>query len=434
MSESDALSCELLAAVLQSLRPAALVTAGRGELDDPDSAAAAAVALVAAKASSYRTCGLGPLDADAVEALCAAELSITPAGLPKGLVQGLTALTGGHPLFLKELVMMLLWQGHITLEDGGALVTARCDVSRLDELAALGPSGSDGMARLEVLVQRRVDSLGPAARGALKAAAVLGHEFDLPLLARACAGHVTLAAARSLAAELVDEGMWVHVHAPRPASVGGGSAKYRFQHEVVRALVYASMPSDQRVELHSRVLRWLEEAQELRAVDTSLGGGGVPKAVPAMQWAERARHARGANMHAKATSYFLASARASATGVAAARRGRHAPRAGGARLAARGRAARGGAGGGAGGRRPRHAHAALQHHERVQQPRHRILPGVVLRVARLNAARRRCRDAPPALLPVDHALAAGRAALRAHGRPGRRAARASLLGAARAAS
>jgi hemoglobin-like flavoprotein len=319
MSESDSLSCELLAAVLASLKPTALVTAGRGELDDPDSAAAAAVALVAAKATSYRTCGLGPLAAAAVEALCAAELSITPAGLPTGLVQGLTALTGGHPLFVKELISLLLWQGHITLEDGGALVNARCDVSRLDELAALGPSGSDGMARLEVLVQRRVDSLGPAARGALKAAAVLGHEFDLPLLARACAGHVTLAAARSLAAELVDEGMWVHVHTPR-AAIAGGGVKYRFAHEVVRALVYASMPSDQRVELHSRVLRWLEEAQELRAVDTSRGGVGAPEAVPAMQWAERARHARGANLHAKATSYFLASARASATGVAAARR------------------------------------------------------------------------------------------------------------------
>jgi hemoglobin-like flavoprotein len=45
-----------------------------------------------------------------------------------------------------------------------------------------------------------------------------------------------------------------------------------------------------------------------------------------MQWAERARHARGSNQHTKAVSYFLASARASATGVAAARRAADAAR------------------------------------------------------------------------------------------------------------
>jgi hemoglobin-like flavoprotein len=315
LSGADALSCELLAAILASLQPTALVTANRGELEDPDSAAAAAVARLSATAGSTRTCSLGALDAAAVGALCAAELDILPAGMPAGLVQGLAALSGGHPLIVKELVLMLLWQGHLTLKEGpGGVTTAVCDVTRLDELAALGPAGSDGMARLEVMVQRRVDSLSPAALCALKAAAVLGVTFDLPLLARACAGDVTLADARGLAAMLVDEGMWVHVHAP-PISGGAQSSKYRFAHAVVQALVYASMPANQRAELHNRVLRCLE-AQE--SAEGSSDGSSAT--APALQLAERARHARGANLHAKATSLFLASARASATGVAAERR------------------------------------------------------------------------------------------------------------------
>ncbi len=88
----------------------------------------------------------------------------------------------------------------------------------------------------------------------------------------------------------------------------------------MRQLIYSSTPADQRVELHGRVLRCLEEEYELGGGADGAGGGSAPVADAAMQWAERARHARGANLHAKATSYFLASARASATGVAAARR------------------------------------------------------------------------------------------------------------------
>ena len=371
LPEADALSCELLATVLATLRPAVLVAAGRGELDDPDSGAAAAVAALSARAAAVRAAPLGPLDAAAVDALAAHELGAAPdAPLPPGLPRTLMALTGGHPLFVKELITLLLRQNHLAVGDDGTVI-AVSDVSKLEELAALGPAGSDGMARLEVLVQRRVDSLGPAARSALKAAAVLGRDFDLPLLAKAYAGHVTLAAARALAAELVDEGMWIHVRAPpighqasggsaangrrdaggHAASHGAGGtpgaagAKYRFAHEVVRALIYASTPADQRVELHARVLRVLEEAAELGGGDDAAPaapaahghGHGAPAAAPggarsssgagaAMQWAEFARHARGSNQHTKASSYFLASARASATGLAQARRAADAAR------------------------------------------------------------------------------------------------------------
>jgi len=368
LPEADALSCELLASVLATLRPAVLVAAGRGELDDPDSGAAAAVAVLSARAAAVRAATLGPLDAAAVDALASHELGAAPeAPLPPGLSRTLMALTGGHPLFVKELITLLLRQNHLALGEDGNVI-ALSDVSKLEELAALGPAGSDGMARLEVLVQRRVDSLGPAARSALKAAAVLGRDFDLPLLAKAYSGHVTLAAARALAAELVDEGMWIHVRAPpigHHAAAGGAAsgrggqggshahgaggapgaagAKYRFAHEVVRALVYASTPADQRVELHGRVLRVLEDAAELGGGDDAASpaahshGRGAPVAAPggarssggagaAMQWAEFARHARGSNQHTKASSYFLASARASATGLAQARRAADAAR------------------------------------------------------------------------------------------------------------
>lgn len=303
---ADEQSRELLARVLAELRPAVLVAAGREELDDPASDGSAALALLTAAALTARTVRIGVLDAAAVAVLACSELRVPSQALPATLAASLLDLTGGHPLFVKEVLALLLRQGHLTVlsaPGGGSRVTQpHGDVARLPELADLGAFGdsgsspqSDELLRMELLVQRRVDSLGAAARGALKAAAVLARSFDLPLLARTCGGGMTLAAARACASELVDEGMFVS-HSSQERS----AASFSFAHELVRRLVYTATPADARIELHGRVLAWLE-GQEAPAAGRC-----------AQELAELARHARGAHAHAKATTYFLACARASA--------------------------------------------------------------------------------------------------------------------------
>jgi hypothetical protein len=157
------------------------------------------------------------------------------------------------------------------------------------------------MPRMEVFMQRRLDSLGPEARAAVRAAAVLGGRWDLPLIARCCGSHFTFASVCAAAAELVHEGMWTHAAAS--AEDAGGAACYTFAHQVLRSLVFAATPEDVRAELHAAVLSQLEE----RAADAAAG----PQR--ASVWAEWARLSRGANQHLKAAGLFLTAAQVACT-------------------------------------------------------------------------------------------------------------------------
>lgn len=77
-----------------------------------------------------------------------------------------------------------------------------------------------GLARLELLVQRRVDSLSARARGCLKAAAVLPPFFDVSLLAATAV--YTHDAAAAAAAELAEEG-FLQGHSWHVLRAGGAS-------------------------------------------------------------------------------------------------------------------------------------------------------------------------------------------------------------------
>jgi hypothetical protein len=161
---------------------------------------------------------------------------------------------------------------------------------------------------MEIFMQRRLDSLGPDARAVVRTAGVLGGTWDLPLIARCCGAHTSFAGVGAAAAELVHEGMWVHAAAADDDS--GGAACYTFAHEVVRSLVFAATPEDERAKLHATVLARLEE----RAA--SGGGGSTQQAASA--WAEWARLARGAgDQHAKAAGFSLRAARAAMASAAA---------------------------------------------------------------------------------------------------------------------
>ena len=84
----------------------------------------------------------------------------------------MTAETDGNPFFVREILRHLVESGAVTQDAGG-----RWELS--GDLAALGlpPSVHD-------VVDRRVDRLGANMRRILSAAAVIGREFELELLAR----------------------------------------------------------------------------------------------------------------------------------------------------------------------------------------------------------------------------------------------------------
>jgi hypothetical protein len=359
-SALDELSATLLCALHAALAPALLLTLPRQQLEDPSSDGARLVASLSQRATSTCACVLGSLPPAAVAALCASELGVPLAALPAGLVPALRRLAGGHPLQLKESIALLLRHGNLRVErsegasenaPASATVHAACDFAAMPDLIARGLTEESGVARMEIFVQRRLDALSPEARACVRAAAVLGGDWDLPLIARvvaASAAHATFGGVCAAAAELVHEGMWTHTSsssAPDGAEEGGaeecgggggggGGARYSFAHEVVRSLVFAATPEDTRAELHRTVLACLEDLRRMSVAPCSSssaggvgggaggGAGGADAAdgaaaQPAAAWAEWGRLARGAAQHVKAASCFLTAARVSAKSVAA---------------------------------------------------------------------------------------------------------------------
>jgi tetratricopeptide (TPR) repeat protein len=153
---------------------------------------------------------LGPLAADAGEALTDLVAADNP--LPPTTARALVARAGGHPLFLRELV----------------LATSRGD--RLDDLPL----------SVEELVAVQVDALAPRQRSLLRRAAVLGDSFTLSLLAALVeAGSVT-----SLRDDVAELSAFLEPD---------GGRRWRFRHAVHRETAYAGLPMRVRTRLHAQV-------------------------------------------------------------------------------------------------------------------------------------------------------------------------------------
>ena len=102
----------------------------------------------------------------------------------------------------------------------------------------------------------------------MRASAVLGGEFDLPLVARCCAG-LAFAAVCAAAAELQHEGLWVPVQRAAPAADAALAARFAFAHGALRQLVLVSTPEDARAELMRRAV-YGERPEPFDVIDTYL--------------------------------------------------------------------------------------------------------------------------------------------------------------------
>ncbi|HEX2048026.1 MAG TPA: AAA family ATPase [Acidimicrobiales bacterium] len=129
--------------------------------------------------------------------------------------------SGGNPLFLRELVH--LWR----------------DEGRLDSAVPAG---------IRPVVARRLGNLAPSTQDVLATAAVVGTDFDVPLLAAATGSgpaDILHAVDESRAAGLVTE-----------AGTGGG---FRFVHAIVREVLYERLGLAARAERHGRIAEVIEE-------------------------------------------------------------------------------------------------------------------------------------------------------------------------------
>jgi class 3 adenylate cyclase len=192
------------------------------------------------------TIALQPLDEQEVAQLMLRQLDSMP--LPDSLHERVLEVAGGNPLFVQELVRMLVDDGLIVRRDGVWETTS--DVHEL----AMPPT-------VQAVLATRLDQLEPAERDVAQRASVVGQVF--------WAGAV-----RDLSAEAERARVRPGLHAlvrqqvivPEVSTFAAEDA-FRFAHVLVRDAAYASLAKQARAELHERSARWLERARGGAASD-----------------------------------------------------------------------------------------------------------------------------------------------------------------------
>jgi class 3 adenylate cyclase/tetratricopeptide (TPR) repeat protein len=186
---------------------------------------------------------LEPLNRKESAALIGALLTVE--GLPDRLRNEMLERADGNPLFVEELIRMLLDEG--TVIRAGDRWTAAPTVSEVRVPTTV-----------EALIRARLDTLPRLERSALQAGSVIGRIFDRPMLDGLLDDSKQLDAALEnlILRDLVSE-------EPLP----GGLASYRFKHILVRDVAYATLPKVRRAALHARVARDMESQAADRSAE-----------------------------------------------------------------------------------------------------------------------------------------------------------------------
>jgi DNA-binding SARP family transcriptional activator/tetratricopeptide (TPR) repeat protein len=180
------------------------------------------------RASMPQRMTVGPLSAFELAELVREVLDV--ATVPPSFAAAMHRESGGNPLYALELLR--------ALRDAGTLTDAT-----VDQLDAVEVPITDG---LRTVVARRLEALrGPAAR-AVEAAAVVGPDLSLPVLAACCGleGHeLTRALTVLLETNIIE-----------PVADG-----YRFTHDVTRRVIVDGLAPARRRALHRNVARALQD-------------------------------------------------------------------------------------------------------------------------------------------------------------------------------
>jgi class 3 adenylate cyclase/predicted ATPase len=214
--------------------------------------------------SHYKQITLGRLEHRHAERL--AKEVAGPRSLPAELMQQIVSKTDGVPLFVEELVKMVVESGMLTEQRGQYELS-----SSLPPLAIPSTLRDSLMARLDRL---------SAFRDVVQLAATLGREFSYELI-RAVWPMDAVALQKGLAAMVEAELLY--------QSGVVSQAKYYFKHSLIQETAYDSVLRSRRQQLHLQVVRTLEEKFP-----------GITEAQPELL----ARYCTAANLKEKAIVYW----------------------------------------------------------------------------------------------------------------------------------
>jgi len=146
----------------------------------------------------------------------------------------------GNPLFVEEMLGMLVDESHLALADDGAWQTS----------SALG--AVEVPPSIAALLAARLDQLPPGERNLAERASVIGNSFEQAALAELVPSGERGAMARDLLALVRKE-----LIRPDRSLLSAGDA-FRFRHLLIRDAAYEALSKAERAELHARFGDWLE--------------------------------------------------------------------------------------------------------------------------------------------------------------------------------
>jgi DNA-binding SARP family transcriptional activator len=180
-----------------------------------------------ARHQASRLIPLGGLEESQVSRLIAASAQAT---VSRRSVSAIHRGTGGNPLFVEELVQLLVSENR--LEDAADDAGVRVAIPR----------------GVHEVIGRRLEKVSEECRRALGVAAVIGREFDLEALAE-----VTGRPARELL-DVLDEAISERI----VTEVSGTPDRLRFSHVLIRDVLYEELGASRRRHLHDRAGEALE--------------------------------------------------------------------------------------------------------------------------------------------------------------------------------
>lgn len=188
----------------------------------------------------YQQLPLMPLAGDAVAVLLN-ELLGRDASLGD-LASRIVRWAGGNPFYTEEIVRELVEAGYLKRTgETYRLVTS--------------PESLPVPANVKAVLAARIDRLDEYAKLVLQAAAVIGRDFDEPILRRVVASLLPSVAAPGFdgALRTLSEGEFIYMKAARPAHV------YSFRHPLTHEVALASQLRDKRAKTHAAIARVQEE-------------------------------------------------------------------------------------------------------------------------------------------------------------------------------
>ena len=161
------------------------------------------------------------------------------AELPAGIAERIVRTAEGNPLFVEEMLAMLVDDDLIVRDD--------------DRWIAAGDLSTVTVpASIHALLDSRLDRLSPEEREVLEAAAVIGKEFFVGAV-RDLVPEDRRARVPSDLLSLVRKELIRSERTTLP-----GEDAFRFRHLLVRDSAYEAIPKAQRAEMHERFADWLE--------------------------------------------------------------------------------------------------------------------------------------------------------------------------------